>query len=239
MLKTLPLILLLIPLLSIANEQHISFSLATAELPPYVFLDQEKNPQGIFIDWLKEVEQNTTLKINVYVLPWARALSEVENNRIDALMPALMSEQRKQFLVYPQQPFFSFSDSVLIKRVDDNFTFTELVDISSNKIIGKTRRVMIDNEFDSLVKMGYLKIFETSKLDEALMMLQQKKLDLVASDGDIATSTIKSLDLDNQFNLIPLHSNPPPSFIAFAKPFAKSHDIDAIMQLIMQYKPIH
>lgn len=219
-----------------AKEQPIEFSLATTELPPYVTLDENREIAGLFIDMLNKVQERTALKINIFIMPWGRAINEVKKGNIDAIMPALWSKERAEYLAYPTLPFYNFSQSVLIKRVEDNFKFTNLRDIDPQKVIGKIRSVMVDNEFDKLVSQGKLSIYETNQLDQALLMLAQKKVDFVASDGDIALSTIKQLELNQRFILFPMHEKAPPSFIAFSRQFADKHDINKIMSLIAEGK---
>lgn len=63
-------------------------------------------------------------------------------------------------------------------------------------------------------------------------MLAQKKVDLVASDGAIAVSTIKELGLDNQFVLSSMNDNEPPSYIAFSRDFSLKHDVNELMSRI-------
>jgi polar amino acid transport system substrate-binding protein len=215
-----------------AKEKFIEFSLATAELPPYVTLADNKQLEGVFIDMLDKVQAETGIKINIFIMPWGRAINEVKKGRIDAIMPTLWSKDRAKFLVYPSLPFYRFSASVLIKRIEDDFEFTQLSDISPQKVIGKTRLVLVDNEFDRLVKHGELSVYETTKLDEALLMLAQGKIDLVASDGDIALTTIKRLELEQRFHLFAIHQDTAPSYIAFSGQFAHKYDVDYIMSLI-------
>jgi polar amino acid transport system substrate-binding protein len=217
-----------------AINQSIEFTLATAELPPYVYTDKDKKIKGLFIDMLEQVQKDTAINIKVFIMPWGRAVNEVKKGRIDAIMPTLWSAERAQFLVYPQQSFYTFSESVLIKRIEDDFVFTHLSAIGSDKLIGKTRLVLIDEDFDKLVKQGKLKVYETTKLDEALLMLAQGKVDLVASDGDIALTTIKKLELDKRFTLFPLRQSTSPSFMAFSKQFAAMYDVNKIMTLIKE-----
>jgi ABC-type amino acid transport substrate-binding protein len=217
-----------------AKEQFIEFSLATAELPPYVYVAENKQAEGLFIDMLNEVQTQTGIKINVFIMPWGRAINEVRKGSIDAIMPTLWSKERAEFLVYPELPFYRFSASVIIKRLEDDFIFTQLSQISPQKIIGKTRLVLVDNEFDRLVKQGKLSVYETTKLDEALLMLAQHKVDLVASDGDIALTTIKRLELEQRFHLFAMHQNTSPSYIAFSRQFAKKYDVNYIMTLISE-----
>jgi ABC-type amino acid transport substrate-binding protein len=217
-----------------AKEKFIEFSVATAELPPYVYRAENKQPEGLFIDMLNKVQAQTGMKINVFIMPWGRAINEVKKGSIDAIMPTLWSKERAQFLVYPALPFYRFSPSVIIKRLEDDFEFTQLKQISPEKIIGKTRLVLVDDEFDSLVKQGKLSVYETTKLDEALLMLAQSKIDLVASDGDIALTTIKRLELEHRFHLFAMHKDPSPSYLAFSSQFAHKYDVNYIMTLIDQ-----
>lgn len=227
------LLIVFIPHYLYASESAISFSVATAKLPPFVYLDADKQPKGILIEILEKAKQETDLEINILVLPWARALDEVKNGRIDALMPAIWTSQREQFFVYPSLSFFTFSDSVLIKRIDDQFVFEGLASIGPNKVIGKTRLVVINHEFDALEKLGQLSTYETTKLDDALLMLTQKKIDLVAGDRAIALSTIRNLNLEKSLKLYALEATSNSSYIAFSQQFAAKHDINYIMQLIM------
>jgi hypothetical protein len=39
-----------------AKEKFIEFSVATAELSPYVYLAENKQPEGLFIDMLNKVQ---------------------------------------------------------------------------------------------------------------------------------------------------------------------------------------
>ena len=211
-----------------------AFTLATAELPPFAYLDERQQPKGILIDILDKARQQSGIQITVLVLPWARALNEVKNNHIDALMPVLWTKQRGEFLVYPQQSFYNLSDSVLIKRKDDPFRFQNLASIGRDVLIGRTRLALIGSEFDDLVQNGQLRVYETMKLDEALLMLAQHKVDLVASDKAIARSTIHNLAMEQHFEYISLGFAAPDSYIAFSRQFADQYNIDEIMALINQ-----
>ncbi|WP_339720047.1 transporter substrate-binding domain-containing protein [uncultured Paraglaciecola sp.] len=226
-------IFLLIGFSQQAKELPKEFTLATAEIPPYVTVSQNKQIEGLFIDKLNEFQKNTKIKIHIFVMPWARAVNEVKKGKMDAILPALWSKERSEYMAYPTLPFFTFSQSVLIKRVEDNFTFTNLHTINAQKIIGKTRSMLLDQDFDKLVKQGKLSIYETNKLEQALFMMLQGKVDLVASDGDIALSAIKQLRLENRFILLPMHEVSPPSFMAFSRPFAEKHDINQFMSMIV------
>lgn len=219
---------------SYGNDQPIKFSVATPEIPPYVSLGENKQIEGLLIDMLNKVQANTGIEIEIFVMPWGRAINEVKKGSIDAILPTLWTKERTEYLVYPAQPFFAFRESVIVKRVEDDFEFTSLTGIGSNKIIGKMRSTLVDDEFDHLQKQSKLTVYETNKLEQALLMLTQGKLDLVAADGQVATSTIKRLGLDGRFVLFPMQQDITPSYIAFSMNFAGKHDINKIMSVMTQ-----
>lgn len=233
--KLLSCVFILFSIKPYAHQQVISFSLATAEAPPYVYSDENNQIKGTLINKLARAQKDSGLKIEILIMPWARALNEVKQNRIDAIMPTLWSEERAKYLEYPKLPFYSGDESVLIKRASDDFEFNQLSNIPSNKVIGKIRLVVINAAFDKLVKQGKLRIYETPKLDQALLMLAQKKIDLVASEGGIAATTIKNLGLDGRFKTYSLHVDSTTAYMAFSPNFAAKHDINRIMDIIAEH----
>ncbi|WP_034900274.1 type 2 periplasmic-binding domain-containing protein [Paraglaciecola psychrophila] len=61
-------------------------------------MDDEKNPQGVIHTLFILVESQSDIKIDSVLMPWARALKEVQNGKIDALFGARYSEERVLFL---------------------------------------------------------------------------------------------------------------------------------------------
>jgi len=121
----------------------------------------------------------------------------------------------------------------LIKRIEDPFEFTGLAALDNLKVIGMLRHAMIDEEFHRLAKSGNLNIYETTRLDDALLMLAQEKIDLVASDATIALTTINKLGLEKRFQFYTLRLDGKPSYIAFSPAFAKTYDVNQIMEQIL------
>ncbi|NCP63753.1 MAG: amino acid ABC transporter substrate-binding protein [Paraglaciecola sp.] len=216
-----------------AEEATLSFSLATTELPPFVYLDENKQAQGSLVDMLTTAQQHSSMRIHIMVMPWARAFQEVKKGSIDALMPTLMTEERQNFFVFPRLPLAHLGKSVLIKRIEDPFEFTGLAALDNLKVIGMLRHAMIDEEFHRLAKSGNLNIYETTRLDDALLMLAQEKIDLVASDATIALTTINKLGLEKRFQFYTLRLDGKPSYIAFSPAFAKTYDVNQIMEQIL------
>jgi hypothetical protein len=56
---------------------------------------------------------------------------------------------------------------------------------------------------------------------------------LVASDATIALTTINKLGLEKRFKLYALSLDGNPSYIAFSRAFAKTYDVNQIMEQIL------
>ena len=109
---------------TIVNAKSLIYiSVASTEIPKMIYKDEQGRLQGSYIELLKKAEKFSHLKFKVHLMPWARALNEVKHNRLDAIMPALYSEERAEYLVYPKKSLFVFGNDVLIKRSNDTFEF--------------------------------------------------------------------------------------------------------------------
>ncbi len=50
--------------------------------PPYIFLDEQGNPQGILVDQWALWEERTGVKVELSAIPWDDALSGMEGWRV-------------------------------------------------------------------------------------------------------------------------------------------------------------
>ena len=220
---------------TLAQEKDLIYiSVSATEIGGMIYKDKKGKPQGRFVDILRAAEKNSPLRFNIHIMPWARALVEVKNNRIDAIMPALYNDERAQYLVYPQKNLFTFGHNVLIKRSSDTSEFNGFLTIGKDKLIGKVRASILGSEFDQAERSGQITVFETMNLEQAIDMLSKHRLDFVASDVDIAGSELNRLNLSDQFTLIPLERIQAKSYLSFSKKFAEKHNVESIIELILQ-----
>ncbi len=62
--------------------------------PPYTFLDDGGNPQGILIDYWHLWEQKTGIKVYLTTMDWEIALHEMENENYDVIDTLFFNEER-------------------------------------------------------------------------------------------------------------------------------------------------
>lgn len=220
---------------ALAQSDTINLRIVAPEIKPLIYKNSENEVCGLIVDTLKEVSKNTNIQISVKISPWARALRQVNQGQSDAIMPALYTEERAQLITYPTEPLIHFYSSVIIKRKDDPFQYQSLSKIGSNKIIAKVRAMLIDKEFDQAYSKNQLNVVEVLTLDDALQMLLRGRVDLVVADSSLANTTISDMKIKDDVTRILLSDQWTPSYLAFAKEFAKKHDVNEIMTVINQF----
>ena len=170
------------------STNQLTINIVAPELKPLIYRGEKGQSQGVMIDVLNEVSNKTILNIHVTVLPWARAMIQVLNGQVDAIMPAFYTKSRLEKLDFPEKALINFNGSVLIKRSNDKFEFTSFDDIQGIKAIAKVRAVLMREPFESAKNKSNLKIVEVRKLEDALNMLLLDRVDLVIADAHAAYS---------------------------------------------------
>jgi polar amino acid transport system substrate-binding protein len=217
----------------IEKNEQIFISIASPEIPPFIYLDSRNKPQGPFIDKVMSI-QSSHITIKVHIMPWARAIEEVKKGRVDAIMPTVYSAAREKYLSYPQRSLFLFNNNVIVKQVSDNFVFKDFASIETEKHIGVMRSTVISEDLKKAQKAGKISTYETLNIEQAMIMLTHSRLDLVIGDSEIINSAIVRLKLKNEVSVSNITKSPEQSFLAFSKSFAKKHNINEINELIIK-----
>ena len=80
----------------------------TTHYPPFTIYDEKTNTfTGLDIDYIKFIEKNLNLKINVIHLPWARIKKEVELGYYDCYFSLANYKERTQYLDFTSEPLHS------------------------------------------------------------------------------------------------------------------------------------
>ena len=212
------------------HAKPTTISVAAPEIFPFVYLNNKQETVGLFVDCLND-STNKNYTFNTIVLPWARALEEVKNNRIDALMPAVYTKQRAEFLSYPNTPMIQFFSDILVKKNSATFTtFDEAKE--QNKIIAKVRSKALRDDIRARIDSSGLKILNIKDTKTALKMISQNRIDYFVGDPQMIKYTAMQANIINEFSFFKLSDKTSPSFLAFSKQFAINNNINQIMNSI-------
>jgi ABC-type amino acid transport substrate-binding protein len=213
----------------------LKLSVAAPSSAPFVFLDEEGEPQGLLVDFLSLVNRQMGSHISITVMPWVRGVHEVKFGQFDALMPTLYTREREVFLSYPNEALIEFN-TVLLKRREDQSVINHVDEIGTKKVIAKKRAMSMGVIFDNAQRLGKINVKEVRDHEHAIQMLIHSRVDLVACFEYVSYHALNKLKLRDKVDVVKMAKSNFPTYLAFSKAFAKKNDIDNIMQKINQVK---
>ena len=208
-----------------------NISIAVPLIAPLAFKDEQGNGQGFLIELFALVEQKTGLKTTITFMPWARAMHEVQINRVNALMPAVYNDERAESFIYPKTPLLE-SHTVLLKRAQDDIVIGDIAQLDKEKTIVKVRGMSMGQAFDNAERSGAIKVINVRDNEQAIQMLVNSRVDLFASVDYISTFSLKKLNLHDNIDVLSFSSEKTPAYLVFSQAFAKQNDVNEIMKKI-------
>jgi len=216
-----------LPLQKITN-----LTIAAPEIRPFIYKNKNGENDGLLIETIDRLNATGQFKISVDIMPWARALNAVANGHFDALMPTVRTTERDLFLSFPTKPLIKFYGSEIFKRVKDKFVYQSIPLIDRSKTIVKVRSTHIDRVVERAFRDASITFVETTRLEDAFNMLIHGHADLLVADSVIAKTVITQMAINDQVKGYRLTDKFHPSFLAFSKKFAATHNINDLMEKI-------
>lgn len=160
--------------------------------------------QGVGVDLAKEIFSESGYKIRYVVMPWARALNDVREGRIDAIIGANKSDDPT--LVYPQTPIFRVTDDFYV-LADSPVTFSNLDSLKDYKI-----GVIKDYGYDPQIKAfiaaqsdipGKIQVVAgDTALDQNIQKLLAKRIDVLVESSIIMDYKLQKTGLSKKIKHI-------------------------------------
>ncbi|WP_448567424.1 substrate-binding periplasmic protein [Thalassotalea ganghwensis] len=210
-----------------------AISIAAPSIPPLIFINDNGELKGTLVKQLQRFSQSTGIDINIDIMTWTRALEQVKYGAHDALIPAIKTPEREHYIAYPSHPITQFQRSVLVRRKTDKEQLIELGNYLKGKTLAKARSMLLGNELDELIADKNVETVEVNSIESALQMLNSGRVDLVATDENIARTIIEQLRLNHALDIISVSDKSAQSYLAFSKQFAQRFDINQLMILVL------
>jgi polar amino acid transport system substrate-binding protein len=171
-----------------ASEYHISLGIN----PPYTIKLDNKNPEGIFLEIIKEALNNYNIKLTIdnKVIPWKRAHENKEENNLLFYLSRTPAREKKYTWIAPlfrdEPTLTNLNNSIVIKKTDD---------LKQIKKIGS----LAGGGGESYLKSyGLEKNFYPCKDDtQCYSLLLENKIEAVISPKIKAKYMIKKLKIDH------------------------------------------
>ena len=89
-----------------ASDKSLNICWEKGLKPPFLMLNDQRQPTGIAVDWLEKILQEHKIVPKHRILPWKRCLVELKRGNVDIVPNASFKVSRLQFAYYTQ-PIYS------------------------------------------------------------------------------------------------------------------------------------
>lgn len=159
--------------------------------PPYDFLNENNEHDGIAADVLKLISEKSGLKIVVEPDVWATTLKKMRGSQLMGLSCAAATPERQEYLLFTQ-PYVSMSLGIIVQQHRDDVH-------SMNDLAGLTIAVNKDSYLHNWLKNNYpdLDLLLTSSNGDSLEAVSFSNADAYIGNIAVATNVIKQRYLSN------------------------------------------
>ena len=157
--------------------------------PP--FITSDPNMPGISVEVVTAAMKTQGYDVQFKIMPWARALDEVKNGRVDLLPATWYTKERTAYLRY-SSPYIE-NELSFIKLADNPFEYDGLASLKGLNV-GIVRGYGYDSEF--MADTGFNRP-ESGDLATNLKKLLSKRIDLTVEDKIVSLSIMKEQGIDS------------------------------------------
>lgn len=222
--------------------------------PPKVFNDRSGVAQGILVEIMRYVQEQTGIQFSYTLYPWSRAYKSALNGEA-GIIGLSLSKERQAIFDYTSEPLFH-DELVLVVKAGREFKFSKIGDLKG-KTIGVCRGCSYGEAYESAVKEGIFVPVQGDSASAQLAMLLYERLDAVLIPVGSAGleeslrgkhSGIDLLKHRKEFVILPKPFARDPNYLAFAKTMdkrkllaqvdqalKKGHESGAIKRLVDKY----
>ncbi len=190
--------------------------------PPYEYLNNQQ-PAGMDIEILQEIAKRQKIEFRFQFVPWARALNMVKEGKADAIISLLKTEDRLNFLHYPETPVYE--DKILF-FANKNFSqkprsLTDLKGVRVGVVAGNS----YGKEFDENTEM-IKEVVSTQEM--GMKKLAANRTPLFVINEIVGFHLIKELKAEGIYTL-PIILSQDKYYLAISKKSPRSNTFLKIM----------
>lgn len=196
-----------------------------------------KPRSGQQMDLITAALKQLNCELSVVRMPWARALQELENGRIDMMAGANKTEERQRYAWYSELAFYT-RNVVFVRLADKNtLKLSHLSDFTRlNLKIGTQINAVYGAEFTALManKAFARTIYPNTSRRALWEMLHLGRLDGVVSEVEPALVELRYLNLADEIGHSELEISKQASYFIFSKLSTAENFVRALDQHLIQ-----
>lgn len=164
--------------------------------PPYTFLDEKGQPQGILIDRWRLWEQKTGIKVEITTLDWGQALQRMAKGEFDVIDTIFFNEERAKLYDFGK-PYEDIEVPVYFRNNISGIVDAE--DLQGFSIAVKSG----DNAIYYLKQHGINRLIEYPSYESIVQAAKERQINLFMIDKPPAEYFLAKYDIANQFKSSP------------------------------------
>lgn len=195
----------------------VPLQLVTLDYPPYI-VQQQEQLSGVAVELVETVFDELNVPISIEVLPWARALSNVQFGRADAIFTAFKNPQREQFAYFSKEVLFTQNISLITKANSHISSYDFLVQDMSDTTICAVNRVSYGEQMDALLNGDKFElVFWRNQTKACAHLVRTGRADVWVNNEFGARSILASENMNEVLEILSPPIEATPSHIAFSK----------------------
>lgn len=179
------------------SAQESPLLLVTDPFEPFIF-PQEATLKGMDYEIVESVFKNLELPIKVEYYPWNRCLLMIQNRKADALIDLVISEERKSYIFFPQEPLSSASLVVFYAR-GNRPEIKKLEDLKS-LLLG----AQLGSEYPRELNEVLVRREDTASIAQNFQKLVRGRVDILIENRIVGRYTANTLGLQDRVGVMEL-----------------------------------
>ena len=187
--------------------------LVTLQYPPYIY-EQQGMVRGVAVDLVQQAFADMDVDINIRILPWARAISDIEYGKADAIFTAFKTPERERFADYSEEVLFLQNINIIQAR-DHPLDWQRH---GARMSLCLVNNVSYGKHMDALINQSYFAaLYRTNGASQCAQMLATGRADIWVNNEYGARVIIQRLRLEQKLLIHQPAVQSTASYIAFSK----------------------
>ncbi|MDD3876519.1 MAG: transporter substrate-binding domain-containing protein [Bacteroidales bacterium] len=162
--------------------------------PPKVFMNEDGNPDGIFIDIVKSIAENEDLEIEYVFGEWSELISMLQHNEIDVMPDVAYTTERDSLFSFNKLPVVGSWLEVYTTRPSSINSVSDLQNKRIGVLKGSVQEEYIRNDFRNDFDLSYEMLIYNNYTD-LVAALKEKKVDAIVASSFFYFSPLFSDDI--------------------------------------------
>ncbi|MCP4431434.1 MAG: transporter substrate-binding domain-containing protein [Gammaproteobacteria bacterium] len=197
---------------------------------PFVFAP-DAELKGLDYEVTEAVFQQLKIPVEIQFFPWKRCLVMMQNQKADALIDLVSTNERRAYLFFPDEPL-SDSSLILFYHKGHRPQIDTFDDLKSYQLGGQRGSEYPQELADVLVKRE-----DTTTLEQNFLKLVKDRVDIMVENRIVGRYIANKMGLLDQIEVLELPKPfPTRYYLGFAKKDGHDHLAEQFSQALVQFK---